>query len=121
MPPEKLMANLDFYRKSLDKTDTQIRKLSKEKAGLEKSLKIVINEQKRFNNKGLNEMRQVELSLFVEEANPNDSLYLAFRVQASLHVVFIRKLNPAGVTCQCHWQTFARKPQASVDFLRFSG
>ena len=68
MPPEKLMANLDFYRKSLDKTDTQIRKLSKEKAELQKSLKIVINEQKRFNNKGLKEMRQVELSLFVEEA-----------------------------------------------------
>ena len=67
MPPEKLIANLDFYRKSLDKTDTEIRKLSKEKAELQKSLQVVINEQNLFNNKGLKEMLQVELSLFVEE------------------------------------------------------
>ena len=67
MPPEKLLANLEYYRKSLDKTDTQIRKLLKEKTDLKDSLQIIINEQDRFNNKGLTEMLQLELSLFVEE------------------------------------------------------
>lgn len=67
MPPEKLIANLNYYRESLDKTDTQIRKFSKEKAELQESLQVVINEYNMFNDKGLKEMLQVELSLFVEE------------------------------------------------------
>jgi len=67
MPPEKLIANLDFYRKSLDKTDSQIRKLEKEKVELQESLQIVVNEQNMFNNRGLKEKLQLELSLFVEE------------------------------------------------------
>ncbi len=67
MPPEKLMANLDYYRKSLDKTDTQIRKLLKEKSELKNSLEVIINEQDMFNGEELKEMLQVELSLLVEE------------------------------------------------------
>ncbi|MEN8123452.1 MAG: mucoidy inhibitor MuiA family protein, partial [Bacteroidota bacterium] len=67
MPPEKLIANLDYYRKSLDKTDLQIRKLSKEKEELQISLQTVLNEQNLFNDKDLKEMLQIELGLFVEE------------------------------------------------------
>ncbi|OQX98417.1 MAG: hypothetical protein B6I20_11110 [Bacteroidetes bacterium 4572_117] len=72
MPPEKLIDNLNYYRKSLDKTDTEIRKLTKEQKNLQKSLQIVKSETIRFSSGNLEEMHQVELSLFVEEDSAID-------------------------------------------------
>ncbi|RLD75589.1 MAG: hypothetical protein DRJ10_14985 [Bacteroidetes bacterium] len=77
MPPEKLLANLEFYRKSLDKTDAQIRKLLKEKEELKNSLQVIMNEQDMYEDSSLKEMLQVELSLFVEE-DTNVDLKLSY-------------------------------------------
>jgi len=64
--PKELIEKLDYYRKSLDLTDKQIRELSKEKTDFDKQLNLISKKLKAYNNQDYKEVHQLELKLLVE-------------------------------------------------------